>query len=259
VIDIHSHVMPGVDDGACDIDEAVTALSALQRAGVEHVVATPHLDASLTARRAAYAARLDQLDVAWRELTAAVTPALPSVSRGAEIMLDVPEPDFSDPRLRLDGTDFVLVEFPWAPLPPHSARALIWIRDAGYVPVVAHPERYPDAGDCLDLIHEWRQHGAYLQCNCGSLTGSYGGGARDVAIELLRRGWIDYLAGDYHARGPLPQDGCAAVLDALGAGDLFTVLTMTNPQRLRANRAPLPVAPLPAADTLWQRLARVFR
>ncbi|MBI1808979.1 MAG: hypothetical protein HYR75_03715, partial [Gemmatimonadetes bacterium] len=122
--DFHSHLMPGVDDGARDESFSAAALERFRGEGVGRVVTTPHFMGSLTLVAEALATRLAELDAGWASLQrvaagegAAHGGAL-TVARGAEVMLDIPDPDLSDERLRLAGGPFVLVEFPGLQLPP---------------------------------------------------------------------------------------------------------------------------------------------
>ncbi|MFL5382965.1 MAG: tyrosine-protein phosphatase [Longimicrobiaceae bacterium] len=254
MIDFHNHLIPGVDDGAADLPQALAALAAFAEQGVETVVATPHLSGMTTLDPARLARALARVDAAWEELRRAAAGALPGVrlERGAEVMLDVPAPDFSDPRLRLAGTPFVLVEFPWMSVPPGAAQVLAGVRAAGWHPVLAHPERYPEAS--LGAAAEWRRAGAALQVNAGSLLGRFGEGPRRVAWGLLERGWADYLCSDFHARGRCATAEAAAALARAGGGLQVHRLTHENPARLLAGQPPLPVPALRRRPSLWRRI-----
>ncbi len=261
VVDLHNHLMPGVDDGATDIEEARAALAAMREAGVVSLVATPHLKGSLTRQPEALEARLAELDGAWESLVALASAEFAELSlrRGVELMLDVPSPDLSDPRLRLAGGSFVLLEFPFMVVPPHSGHAIAELRMQGWKPVIAHPERYAGVDPRLEIVGEWRRYGGVLQVNVGSILGRYGEEARERSLELLERGWVDLLASDYHSRGRLLISSAAAQLKELGAEDQARQLLMDNPTRLLAGEDPLPVAPFPAQRSLWSRLRKVFR
>ena len=171
-------------------------------------------------------------------------------------MLDVPDPVFDDPRLRLAGTSFILVEWPRLHLPPGTPQVLKRIAAAGYRPVVAHPERYIGLDAELALVTAWRQAGALLQVNYGSLEGRYGSDARTTAFRLLRRGWVDYLASDFHGhpdRKIYHREARERLL-GLGGLDAFQYLTRTNPARIFEDEPPLPVPPLPAEQGFWARV-----
>lgn len=259
--DIHNHVIPAVDDGAHDIDESRAALHAMWEVGVRTVVATPHFDASLVRWPDRFAARLAELDRGWHQLTKNGGPpaARLRLERGAEVKLDTPEPDLSDERLRLAGTSFVLVEFPYFAVPPRSEEVVRQIRSQGWNPVIAHPERYRDVGSKLDILGTWRDAGAYLQVNGASLVGRYGPEARSAAFELLSRGWVDYLASDFHSRGRTRIDDYRDAARHLAGAEITELLMRTNPQRLLDNDAPLPVPPVSARPPFWKRLGALFR
>lgn len=255
MIDFHNHLIPGVDDGAATPDEAAAALAAFREQGVRTVVATPHVNGVLTTNPAALEARLAELDAGWAALeeVAAGEPSM-RVLRGAEVMLDAPKVDLSDPRLRLGGTRFVLVEFPFMNVPPNAPRAVFDVKMAGWRPVLAHPERYGNAAMDLADAEEWRRVGALLQVNAGSLIGRYGDRPQKLAWALLERGMVDYLGSDYHTRGRLAVADCRAELERRGAGEQAALLLETNPARLLAGDDPLPVSPIAAPRGLLRRL-----
>ncbi len=256
--DLHNHVIPGVDDGATDEDEARRALCALRDDGVQQIVATPHLMGSTTLEAAALARRLAELDAGWARLQpigAEVGGLL--VRRGCEVMLDIPEPDVSDPRLRLAGGPTVLVEFPFMMVPPHASRPLAALRARGFVPLLAHAERY--SGVSAAGVAEWRREGAYIQVNGPSLLGKYGAGPRRVAWELLQDGLVDCVASDYHARGRSLVAEYRRVLAEDGSPEQATLLTATNPARVLAGEMIIPVGPIRAPRGPWNRMLSALR
>lgn len=244
--DLHSHLVPGVDDGASSIEEAMAALEAMRDEGVTAAVTTPHLDGSLTRDAARLAARLEEMDRGWEILVKAAAERFPDfrLARGTEVMLDIPAPDLSEPRVRLAGTRFVLVEFPHMLVPPNSAGALFEIRMQGYVPVVAHPERYGGAGDSLAIFDEWVRTGALLQMNALALLGRYGEKASRTAWRLLERGHVSVIASDYHARGRIPLREARAKLEERGGEELAELLMETNPAKVLGDEVPDPAPPL---------------
>jgi protein-tyrosine phosphatase len=176
------------------------------------------------------------------------------VERGLEVMLNTPEPDLSDPRLRMAGTSFTLVEFPYMTVPPYSAEVIFFLKMKGWMPVIAHPERYTGVDDDLQIVDEWRRVGGLLQVNCGSLLGRYGGEAKATAWRLLTRGWVDYLASDYHARGNLHVAEARRKLEEKGGGEQANLLFEVNPARLLDDAQPEPVPPLLGRqNSLWRR------
>ena len=217
LIDLHSHVIPGVDDGAQDLEQALMALGQLENQGVQRVIATPHFRASLLERPALAEARLRLFDEAFDELSGALGGSDLSIElgRAVEFKLDAPLADLSDPRLRLAGTRYALVEFGSFQLPPFAGNQLQAVRNAGWVPVLAHPERYFGIEAAFAEVGRWVAEGTLLQVNARSLAGGYGRLPRQVAAELLAQGWVTCLSSDYHARD---QPEWPAALELLRTG-----------------------------------------
>ena len=254
-VDFHNHVIPGVDDGASDEAEARAALEAFLANHVVQLVATPHIDGSLSARPDHLRERLAEIDRGWERLRA-VAAAFPAVTvhRGAEVMLDTPEPDLSDPRLRLDGGRFALVEYPFMTVPPQSTRVIEFLLRGGVTPIIAHPERYAGITPSSPLPAEWRDAGAHLQVNAGSLTGRYGPQARDNAFALLERGLADYVCSDFHARGRPATTSARNLLSDNNGAEQADLLLGVNPRRMLNGEAPIPVPPWRPRRSIWTRL-----
>jgi protein-tyrosine phosphatase len=257
-VDIHSHLVPGVDDGARDVPAVLDAVERFTRLSIRRILTTPHIDGSLTLRPERLEERLSSVSAAWTRAAEAIGEHFPEVEfrRGHEVLLDVPEANFADSRIRMAGTSFVLVEWPRLLLPPGTVRVLKRIRETGYRPIVAHPERYIGMAQSVDIVARWRDAGAYLQVNYGSLVGRYGATAQEIADRLLRRGWVDYLASDFHAHPRLKifKSEADEALGGLGAEEIMTYLCRTNPGRVLNDEEPLPVPALTAERGFWARL-----
>jgi protein-tyrosine phosphatase len=247
--DFHNHLVPGVDDGAGSLDDSLTSFERMTRMGCEGIITTPHIDASIFISRPAHAAAyLDKVTDSLDAVAKRVSKDFPTLDlrRGHEVRLDVPECDFTDERLRLGGTSFVLVEWPRFQIPPETRSVISRIRSRGFRPVIAHPERYSGIEKDLELAGEWKRMGAYLQVNYGSFVGQYGTRVKDAAFALLRAGLVDYFSSDFHGRPELKllvEDTVRALHD-VGAGEQIQLLGTTNPSRLFQDEAPLPVPPL---------------
>ena len=256
--DIHSYLVPGVDDGANDLEDMLTSVRHMTELGIRKILTTPHLDGGVTRNDEAIEARLSEVDEAFARAAAAVADEFPEVDfrRGHEVMLDIPDVDFSDPIVRLAGTSFVLIEWPRLHVPPGTTRVLKRIMNDGYRPIIAHPERYIGIDRKLGVIARWREVGAYLQVNHGSLSGRYGAAAKGIAARLLRSGWADYLASDFHAQSQarICFQEVWQQLEALKAGESLTYLCRMNPSRVFTDEVPLPVPPLPPETGLWARM-----
>lgn len=261
VVDFHSHVIPGVDDGARDLAESRAALRSMRSSGVMELIATPHVDGSIAGHSERFGSRMRELDGGWQTLCTMAASDFPDmqVHRGAEVKLDTPEPDLTDSRMRLAGGRFVLVEFPYFTIPPRSARVLAYIRECNWIPIVAHPERYDGVLDDTEILQRWKAAGAYLQVNGPSLLGRYGSQAKAAAGMLLENGWADYLSSDYHARGRTEVLTYRDSMIDMEAETQVELLMWVNPMRMLQGEEPLPVPPLPEKRGIWDRISAAFR
>ena len=136
LVDLHCHFVPGVDDGARDVDEAIAQLTEYDRLDIRTVVTTPHLAAS-----AAHGQWRDDIEVAFAELSRAASRACPGINLGLsfEFRLDDPDADLSDRSIGLGDGGRLLVEFPMLAIPAYPDRMLEIVLAADWVPVLAHP------------------------------------------------------------------------------------------------------------------------
>ncbi|MGH7509555.1 MAG: CpsB/CapC family capsule biosynthesis tyrosine phosphatase [Gemmatimonadales bacterium] len=223
IVDLHSHLVPGVDDGTATVAESLAALAGLYQEGVRTVVTTPHLLLARLASDAAIDGELDLHRRAFDRVIAAVEGRddLPSLGLGQEIWA----PDAATVRRILRRTDvgltarYLLVEFGFDLQGSHNdvVRAVL---DAGRQIVIAHPERYSylPGHEPLQVMRTWQELGALLQVNVGSLTGHYGAsspGSERLAWQMVEHGLVDVLATDHHGHrrsGVSPREGLEALI-----------------------------------------------
>jgi len=247
MIDLHSHLLPGVDDGSPSVAHSVPVLERFLADGVECLVCTPHLDAS-QAQRAPYEAH-----VAILETLRAAAPAGLRLELGWEIMLDEPGVDFRAPHLALAGSRAILVEFPRNSVPMQAAEELYRIRCTGIVPVLAHPERY--WGCTVEKVEEWKRAGAVIQMDTAGLVGT--SKVSLVSRELLEAGLVDLFSSDNHGDSrslAMARDWLLEVATPEHA----SLLTRTNAARVLAGEPLVPVPPLPARPGIFGRLRELF-
>jgi protein-tyrosine phosphatase len=219
IIDLHSHLVPGVDDGTRTNAESLTALAGLYREGVRHAVTTPHLlmprlesDAALDRELDGHRRAFDQLAPALRDRT-----DVPSLALGQEIWA----PDAAAVRRIVRRTDvglsgrFLLVEFGFELQGSHMD-VIREVLDSGRQILIAHPERYEylPGHDPIELMQQWQEQGALLQVNVGSLNGHYRNsspGSEELAWRMVKLGLVDVLATDHHG----PRRGGVSPREAL--------------------------------------------
>ena len=259
MLDFHNHLIPAVDDGSTSIEESLAAVERMSAQGITHIITTPHFQASTVKRPAEFNAAMKGIDAGWEILVDAVRKNFPrmKLDRGVELALDDPDPVATDTRLRLAGTRFVLVEFPWFNIPTNSVQPLKRLKANGVTPIVAHPERYDNTDPAFQILRDWRQVGAFLQLNAASLTGGYGPRIERNAWQCLRLGLVDFLSSDYHARGVCAVAGARERVVARGGEGLLRTLAGGNGDQLLGGLDPIPIGPL-AAESPWGKLKRAL-
>ena len=231
--------------------------------GVRTIITTPHLDGSLTREPERLEDHLATVDAAFATLRDATSSAHPTLSlqRGHEVKLDIPDPDLSDSRIRLGDSNFVLVEWPLLMIPPETPPVLARLKAGGVRLLIAHPERYRGYDQELAVVGRWREEGAFLQANFGSLIGRYGPVPKAIVFRLLARGWVDCLATDFHGRPHLSLyvDSARETFERLSAGTSWSLLTQVNPERISRGEEPFPVPPVEGGRRLVDRIRSLFR
>jgi protein-tyrosine phosphatase len=243
VIDLHTHLLPGVDDGSPTAAHSATVLQRMRAEGVRVIVCTPHLRAS-----EAPLAPIEEHARRHEELRA-VAPAGLELLRGFEIMLDRPGADLTSEALALGTSRARLVEFPRRGLPPGATEELLRLRMSGLMPVVAHPERY--IGCTIEMIGVWRDVGAVIQADAVALLGA--GPMADFARQMLGEGLVDVLASDNHGdRRSLSQ--ARDWLSEIGATQQAWFLSEENPRRVLAGEPMQAVPPIRFRRGVFDRL-----
>jgi protein-tyrosine phosphatase len=249
VIDLHSHLLPGVDDGARTLERAVAVLGAMAGAGITGICLTPHLTAT-----EAESGVPPVHDEAFRLLVASA-PAAPILYRGAEVMLDRPLGRLAaDNRaIRLGGSRYILVEFPRLGASATVSHALAHIGSLGLIPVLAHPERYASCSP--EAVRRWRALGAVMQVDATTLLVPRRRGER--ARQLVTQGLADILAADNHGDERQLQTG-RAMLEEHGGREQAELLTERNPAAILADQALDAVPPIAFRVSVLERLRRLW-
>jgi len=249
VIDLHSHLLPAVDDGSRSVEQSVLVLARMAGLGVTGICLTPHLLASQAARGVppAHAAAFEALQPR--------APAGIALYRGAEVMLDRPlESSVAHDRvITLNGSRYLLVEFPRLVAAQTIEHALALVVAIGLVPLVAHPERYKVCSP--QMARRWRSLGALLQVDGPTLLSPRSRGER--ARELVAHGLADIAAGDNHGDdrtlAPLREE-----LVSEGGTLQADLLLGANPAAIIADRPVAAVPPFAWRLSFLKRLRDIF-
>ncbi|MFH0993380.1 MAG: CpsB/CapC family capsule biosynthesis tyrosine phosphatase [bacterium] len=197
MIDIHSHVLPFIDDGSPDMESSLALLREAELQGVKDLFLTPHYYPA----RGYFSTRSENQEV-YANLKKACSEAGIGITMhlGNEIYYSIET--IRDLREKIvapmGNSKMVLLEFSMNKEEEDITEAIHNIRAIGYQPIIAHPERYP----YLDKSHDFeviRKMGGLIQLNAASIVGKYGGAIQKTAFSLLKLGWIDFIASDIHS------------------------------------------------------------
>jgi protein-tyrosine phosphatase len=257
VIDLHCHVLPGIDDGPPTLGDSLDLLDTAEAAGIATVVATPHVSARY---------RNDAMTVqdGLRHVRAAASEAgiAVDVQAGAEISMsrlgDLADEELC--RLRLGAGPWLLIECPLEQAAGDVERVLDAIHRRGHWIVLAHPERSPLFRRAPARLRALVDQGMLCSVTAGSLTGAFGHEVRDFAVALVREGLVHNITSDAHDAVRRPpsvlDDVIAAARDAPELLARITWLTEDIPRAVLAGDA-LPPPP-PASDVASRRGRRAW-
>jgi len=193
VVDIHSHILYGLDDGARTLDDSVEMLRLAAESGTTDIVATPHanteftFDPDLIGRRIA-------------EVQAAAGP-VPRIHRGCDFHLtleNINDALQNPAKYAVNHLSYLLVEFSDLLIPRTTQDIFDRLQGAGLTPIITHPERNGLLHSRLDQLSSWVERGALVQVTAGSLLGTFGKAARSVATDLMNRRLVHFVASDAH-------------------------------------------------------------
>jgi len=198
MIDLHGHYLPGVDDGAKDLEDSLAMLRHAQADGIESVVVTPHANSALCTAKGFDALRRGWED--WRRALAASGLKMNAYS-GAEVYFTSELlPMLKDHRdlLTINNGSYLLLEFPPEYVYAHSKDFIYKISTEGFIPIISHAERNAEIQRSPAVLRDLVKAGALCQVNAGSLRGDFGSSARRSAFELIQGNLVHVIASDAH-------------------------------------------------------------
>lgn len=256
--DIHTHVIYGVDDGAKNEEMSRSLLKLAHSSGTSHIFATPHVIE-------------ENSHLAWDTILAGVTQlekianeeklAL-KIYAGAEILMNwnllaqLNEPKGA---YCLANSRYILIELPALEIPTYADDFWYRLRLAGYVPILAHPERYQSLMQDKKRLQRWLHEGLLLQCNGGSLIGAFGKQVQENAEFLCKNDVVHFLGSDAHRVKVRNTDLTAAKnrLQELIGKEKAEVILVKNPAKVVADEdidVKIPSRLKEKRQSLWQRI-----
>jgi len=241
MVDIHCHLLPGVDDGAksWEISEEMCRIAADD--GIQHIVCTPHANDDYAYDRGAHEERLQQL----RERVGGQI----QLSLGCDFHFsfdNIQEALAAPEKFVISGGDYLLVEFSDFSISPPLQDALQRFISIGITPVITHPERNMVMQRRPEMILKMAEQGCVIQVTANSFTGHWGSAPKKLALWLLERDAVHVVATDAHDpkhRPPVLSKAKAALAELQGA-KVATALVHDNPRAIISGR-PLPYFPRP--------------
>lgn len=255
MIDIHSHILPGIDDGALSMSETIEMIEIARATGTTALVASPHADTQ-------YSYEPERIEELLAEARAQAGPGIALV-RGCDfhLMLSNIEAALKNPsRYTIGGKCYVLMELSDMLIFPNTGAIWTELEAAGMRIILTHPERNPLLRQRLELIEEWVAQGRYMQVTAQSLLGVFGPKAYEFAVRLLDRGLVHFLASDGHNvrhRPPRLDQGFEWVARKYSPR-LAQLLCVEHPRAVLAGE-PLDLSEFPPAREKRGLMERILR
>jgi protein-tyrosine phosphatase len=227
MVDIHSHVLPGVDDGARTLEDSVAMLQIAAEAGTTGIVATSHANTE-------YTWDPDVVEAKVAELQAAVGNSI-RVYSGCELHLtfdNINDAVAHPTKYTINHRQWLLIEFSDLIIFQNSSEILGRLRQAGMLPIIAHPERNQILQNRFEALEQWVDEGAFLQVTALSVLGTFGSAARKFSERLIEKGLVHFIASDAHDtsyRTPKLSDAFQWLKARYGE-EYATLVTTVNPQ-----------------------------
>ena len=222
-VDLHSHLIPGIDDGSQSMEESLRLLKGLEALGYEKVITTPHIMTD------AYRNTPQIINEGLRALrkSAREEGITVEIEAAAEYYLDDGFEDIlKKGDMMIMKEEYLLFETSYYAKPMQLEEMIFSITSSGYKPIMAHPERYRYVKDPLEEYSRFKELGVFLQVNLNSFGGHYGKDAKQKAEFLSREGMIDFLGSDVHHKKQV--ETLSGVFTSDAYKDIFKHNTILN-------------------------------
>jgi len=200
-VDLHSHLIPGIDDGAQNMDQSISMIRELVNLGFQKIITTPHIHPRYPNTSELIMEGLSKLQVQINRLKIPI-----EIEAAAEYFVDETfyEGLNNDKPLLAFGGRYVLVESSFINKPVFFDGVMFDLIAKGYKPILAHPERYQFLGGSIQWLRELKEMGVLFQITLGSVAGYYGEKPKQVSKQLISKKMVDFLGSDLHRESHLP-------------------------------------------------------
>lgn len=197
-VDMHSHFIPGIDDGAATIHDSVEMITRMAGFGYRKVITTPHIMGDFYRNTPEIInAGLEQVRKAVKEAGVEI-----EIEAAAEYYFDFElERKLDNERLLTFGDNYLLFEVSYMNSPDNLDGLIFKMQTSGYRPILAHPERYPYWFNDLNNFERLKDKGVFFQLNINSLTGHYSPATAKIAETMIGKGWYEFAGSDCHHTG----------------------------------------------------------
>jgi len=199
-VDMHSHFIPGIDDGAKTMKDSVEMITAMAEFGYRKVITTPHIMGDF------YKNTPSNINSGLEQVRRAVKDAGVEIEieAAAEYYFDFElEGKLENERLLTFGDSYLLFEVSYMNAPDNLDGLIFRMQTGGYKPVLAHPERYPYWFRDMKNFEKLKDKGVLFQLNLNSLTGHYSPATQKIAEQMIEKGWYEFVGSDCHHIGHL--------------------------------------------------------
>ena len=268
MIDLHSHLLPGIDDGAKNLEQSLEMARMAVADGVTVMACTPHIFPGVYDNRGDYICQL----VEWLQshLVASQIPLRLVSGSDLHIAPDLVSKLRNGEALSLNGSRYVLIEPPHHVLPPRTDDIFFNLLSSGYIPILTHPERMSWIDRHYDMLEQLVRSGTWMQVTAGAILGKFGSRPREWSERMLKDGLVHIIASDAHdpvRRPPNMKEAFMALCSWVGEAEAAN-LVQGRPEAIIRNRPPSEAASLPNFGNtavvheqvpLWRKMSEYLR
>lgn len=236
-IDIHCHIIPHVDDGARNSNQALNMINIAYKNGIRTMIATPHYEVGR------YEDNKDEIEKHYLKLKALIARKYPDFNLflGNEIFFSYGVVDsLNENKINtMAGSRYVLIEFSPNEKLEYINKSLNEIINGGYIPILAHTERYEEVMASLDNVEKLVDAGVYIQINASTIAGRNGKGIRRKVLKLIKNGLVHFVGTDTHSDGRRSPEltECIKYLEKKTDSKTVSRLLMENAKKIIMNES----------------------